>query len=83
MAVVKLNHRTERILDAIEAYWQAHRRQPTIRQVCSMTGIQSTSIVQHHVRLLQQLGRLTEDRVPPKGRCRELLGHEDGLDCEG
>ena len=68
----------ERILESIEDYWKQHRTGPSVRQVCRMAGVHSTSTAWNHMKELVRQGKLTEDYVPPKGRCRELLNGGNG-----
>lgn len=54
-----------RIVRAVEAYWQLHRRSVTVREVGVLVGLSSTGNVAYHVDLLVEQERL---RRLPGGR---------------
>ena len=51
----------ERILQAIEDYWQEHGRPPTIREICAQVHVESTSHVAYHVSILKRQGRVSHE----------------------
>ena len=50
------NKTTKAIMDAIIDFWQKNHYSPSIREIMSMTGVNSTSLVRHHIRKLASVG---------------------------
>ena len=49
------------ILEAIKAYIIQHGYPPTVREICDMTGIASTSTVSHQIKKMLKDGTLESD----------------------
>lgn len=60
------------ILAAIEAYQNAQHRPPTLRELCDLTGITSTSLMDWHLDILEEQGLIT--RKPNRARTIRLTG---------
>ena len=48
----------QRVLDAVILFFENHGYSPTIREICDMTGLTSTSTVHHHIERLVNAGKL-------------------------
>lgn len=48
-----------RVLEAIGIYTAKHGYAPTIRDLCAITGVSSTSFVNNHLRQLRDAGKIT------------------------
>ena len=48
----------DKVLTAVQEYWRENAIQPTIRQVQSVTGINSTSTVRYHYQQLARHGAI-------------------------
>ncbi len=59
--------RRQRILRFIQRYTEVHGRPPTIREIQVGLGISSTSIVDHHVRMLEKAGLIRRHRGISRG----------------
>mgnify|MGYP002631679505 CR=1 FL=1 len=74
-----LTERQQQILDAIFDHWRTHSRPPSMRDLCTSTGISSTNGVYCHLLALVQKGALlpgvgsgsSRNIIPP--RVAELL----------
>ena len=51
----------EKILGTIIEYIQIHGYPPTVREIGAMTGLRSTSTVQHHLEILRKEGKIETD----------------------
>lgn len=51
----------EDILQAIIGYIEEHGYPPTFREIGEMTGLKSTSSVQHHMEILFESGKIETD----------------------
>lgn len=51
----------KQILNAVIKYIETHGYSPTVREICEMTGIKSTSTVQSHLRTMMREGTLETD----------------------
>lgn len=51
----------EDILQAIIGYIEEHGYPPTFREIGEMTGLKSTSSVQHHMEILLEEGKIETD----------------------
>lgn len=49
------------IADAIAAYWDLHRYGPAIRDIQALVGLGSTSVVAHHLGVMEREGTITRD----------------------
>lgn len=48
----------QRVLDAVILFFENHGYSPTIREICDMTGLTSTSSVHYHISRLVAEGKL-------------------------
>lgn len=48
----------QKILDAVILFFENHGYSPTIREICDMTGLTSTSTVHYHISRLVAEGKL-------------------------
>ena len=69
----------DRILKAIAEYYEVHKYAPSVRELCAITGLKSTSTVHAHLLRMQNEGVLETDhgfntpralRISNKGRKR-------------
>lgn len=51
----------KKILEVIVNYIQEHGYSPTVREICSLTGLKSTQTVQHHIQIMFERGALETD----------------------
>lgn len=61
-----------KVMDAIREYIDAHGYPPTVRELCSMTGIRSTSNVSWHLEVLARDGLI--ERTPGVSRGIRIAG---------
>lgn len=64
----------ENILQAIKAYIIRHGYPPTVREICEMTGLKSTSTVQHHLERMMKNGDIETDAGNAKSRAIRVPG---------
>lgn len=55
--------RRVRILDAIERLTATHGFPPTVREIGEATGTRSSSLVHHHLAVLERDGLITRDPI--------------------
>lgn len=76
------------VYDAIISYIEQHQYPPSIREICNITGIKSTSMVHNHIDRLMCDGLLETDcgfasaraiRVPGYRFVKEMATNEDGI----
>ena len=77
------------VYDAIISYIEEHQYPPSIREICNITGIKSTSMVHNHIDRLMRDGLLETDcgfksaaraiRVPGYRFVKEMATNEDGI----
>ena len=69
----------DKVLKAIAEYMEVHSYAPSVRELCAMTGLKSTSTVHAHLFRMQQEGLIETDhgfntsralRISDKGRKR-------------
>ena len=51
----------EKILEKIVEYIEIHGYTPTVREIGALTGLKSTSTVQHHLEILREEGKIETD----------------------
>lgn len=68
----QIHQRRLLILAAIQTYHNLHHRPPTLRELCDMTDISSTSLMDWHLDVLESEGLIT--REPGKARTIRLTG---------
>ena len=66
-----LSANQQKILDAIRSHITKYGYSPTVRDICAVTGIRSTSTVHLHLKNLEKLGYIRKDET--KSRAIELL----------
>ena len=54
----KDNKYRKAIYEAIRSYWKENRRPPSIRDICALANVPSTSTVAHHLDVLEEEGKL-------------------------
>lgn len=60
-----LSRRQQEVLTKIIRYRERHGFPPTVRELCELTGLKSTSSVAGHLNRLKELGYITwEDSMP-------------------
>ena len=64
----------KRILGAIKGYIIQHKYPPTIREICDMTGIKSTSTIQAHIERMIDTGILETDAEYNSRRALRIPG---------
>ena len=58
-------NRNEQILECIKSYMLAHNYPPSVRDICEMVGIKSTSTVFAHLQQMRSAGMIDfEDTIP-------------------
>lgn len=51
----------EKVYNAVVTYIQEHQYPPSVRELCDMTGLRSTSTIHSHIQRLIREGRLETD----------------------
>lgn len=69
-----ITKRQVEILKAIDAYIQEKRYSPTIREICKMVNLKSSSSVYEHLSNLEKLGCIKRE----ESKSRALAITEDG-----
>lgn len=54
------------IITAIKMYREKHGFSPTVRELCSMIEINSSSVMVKHLDALEDQGRITRKRTTPR-----------------
>ena len=80
MAKDKLSVRQKHILEFIQICLDKHGYPPTIREIGEACDITSTSVVNHNLNRLQNMGYIARNRRASRGI--RLLGLEDDLALE-
>lgn len=57
-----LTEKQTRILDIIKNYIEKEKIPPTVREICKIAGINSTSSVQAHIDRLEKKGYIKRDK---------------------
>lgn len=70
-----------RILQAIKTYIISHGYPPTVREICDMTGVSSTSAVHYHMQKMFADGTLETDH-PGMPRAIRVPGMSIGFEEE-
>lgn len=68
--------RKEDILNAIIDYINEHQYPPTVRELCSITGLRSTSSVNRYVTMLLEEGKLETDGGIGMSRALRVPGYK-------
>jgi repressor LexA len=76
----RLTARQQTILDAINRFRDARGMSPTVRELCDLLGLRSTSTVQSHLQALRRKGALL-DTAP--GTPRALVTRTDVRTLQG
>lgn len=62
----------DKVEKCIIEYMEEHQYSPSIRELCQMTGLNSTSSVYWHLKSLEKEGRIIFDGV----RCIAVMGYQ-------
>lgn len=57
---------TRDVLDTIRAYITEHGYPPTVRDLCEIVGVRSTSTIAHHMTVLEARGWITREAGQPR-----------------
>jgi repressor LexA len=76
MSKDKISTKQQKILDIIESKVREVGYPPTVREICEIIGLRSSSSVQAHLEALQRLGYIRRD--PAKPRAIEIVYREHG-----
>ena len=66
----------EKILNAVIEYFQIHGYSPSVREIGEMTGIKSTSTINHHLFIMFEKGILETDCGSGSPRAIRVLGYK-------
>lgn len=55
MPIVGPSTTREKVYMAVMAHWRKEFRPPTLREICDATGITSTSVVNFHLKILDEM----------------------------
>ena len=66
----------EKVYNAVVAYIQEHQYPPSVRELCDMTGLKSTSSIHAHITRLISDGRLETDSEPGTPRALRVPGYQ-------
>ena len=61
-----LTEKRKAVLKAIEEYINEHGFAPTVRELCSIMGIHSTSTIHEHLYKLQKEGYIEKNKTQPR-----------------
>lgn len=83
----RLSQRTVDVLRAVDLHWQSHGYAPSLRDICRLAPVTSTSVASHQLHVLRQQGlvapaddiRARTCRLTRKGRAylKELESQHD------
>lgn len=62
MALVKLTEKQKNILKLIKKYIEKNGYSPTLRELCDLTKLKSTSSIYSHLNKLQEAGYIKKER---------------------
>jgi repressor LexA len=62
-----LSERQKKILEILEKFQVQNGYPPSIREICEMTGISSTSVVNYYLEQLEEMGYIERDRRVSRG----------------
>lgn len=71
----ELTNGQKRVLEAISKYQRANGYPPTVRELCSLLGLRSTSTVASYLRALERKGAIA--RVPTSPRAIRVTHREE------
>lgn len=77
------NATQKRIMDCITGYIEEHGYPPTVREICAITGIRSTSNVHHHITKMIAKGELESDSGEGSSRALRVPGYKFVKVAEG
>ena len=66
----------EKILEKIVEYIEIHGYPPTVREIGALTGLKSTSTVQHHLEILREEGKIETDAGFNAPRAIRIPGYQ-------
>ncbi len=70
----EMGGRTAEVLAAVASYLDEHGYPPTLRELCTLCGLSSTSQAHYHLARLVRLGRIV--RAPARSRAIALVREE-------
>ena len=59
--VIKGDESRNKILNIIIEYFEQHGYAPSIRELCEITGLKSTSTIHNHIKVMLECGMLETD----------------------
>jgi repressor LexA len=62
-----LSERHKRILEVLESFQDQYGYPPSIREICNMADISSTSVVNYYLDQLEEMGHIERDRRVSRG----------------
>lgn len=66
----------EKVFSAIVEYIEEHKYPPSMRDLCDLTGLKSTSNVYRYVHILMDEGRIESDHEFGTPRALRVVGYE-------
>ncbi|CEQ00301.1 SOS regulatory protein [[Clostridium] sordellii] len=73
--MINLSHNQTKILESIKCKIKSKGYPPSVREICGITGIKSTSTVHFHMNKLEEFGLIKRD--PTKPRAIEIIENEN------
>lgn len=65
----------EKVFNAIVAYIKEHKYPPSVRELCDLTGLKSTSSVHRHIHKLIKKGKIESDHGISTPRALRVVGY--------
>ena len=65
-----MNKSTQQVYIAIVNYYEKYKYVPTIRELCKLTGLASTSTIHYHLNILKEKGLIESDHEFLAGKWR-------------
>ncbi len=63
----KLTEKQRKVLEAIKGFWREFSIAPSIRELCKITGLSSTSTIHAHLKALEKKGYIDKYSNKPRG----------------
>lgn len=73
---VHIENTRNNVLQSIIGYIEKHGYAPTVREIGEMTGLKSTSTVQHHLKELMKEGKIETDAGFSSPRAIRIPGYK-------
>lgn len=61
-----ITQKQKEVLNGIIQFYKERGFSPTVRELCEITGLKSTSSVSAHLNVLEQKGYITKDSTKPR-----------------